>query len=126
MVSKDSIRLAVKNIARHGDTDVLPFPLENHWFFDDEDQVVELIDKLDKNYEQWNSDYPIWSRQIMASVGHLGFRAVTQIDPIWNAYLLALVVDIASDIEQKRIEVAEGKIFAYRYKPELGSSTLLI
>ena len=48
-VTEQSIRFAVKNIARYGDTDVFPFPLENHWFHDAEDDVVELLTHLDKS-----------------------------------------------------------------------------
>jgi hypothetical protein len=43
--SEQSLRLAVRNIAAYGDTDVFPFPLENHWFHDQEDDVVGLFIK---------------------------------------------------------------------------------
>ena len=38
-------------------------------------------------------------------VGYTSFRWVTQIDPIWNAYLLGLVLSIAPAIEAERIPV---------------------
>ena len=53
VVSRQSIELAVRNIAHWGDTDVLPFPLENHWFYDAEDQVVKLLAGLDRQFDQW-------------------------------------------------------------------------
>ena len=40
----------------------------------------------------------------------------TQIDPIWNAYLLSLVLAIADDIETARISPSKNNIFSYRYK----------
>ena len=46
-VSEDNLRLAVRNVARHGDTDVLPFPLENHWLNDAEDTIVALLARID-------------------------------------------------------------------------------
>jgi len=58
-VTEQSIRFAVKNIARYGDTDVFPFPLENHWFHDAEDDVVELLTNLDKDFDKWVATYPV-------------------------------------------------------------------
>jgi hypothetical protein len=43
IVSRNSLLLSVRNVAQWADTDVLPFPLENHWFHDAEDQVVSVI-----------------------------------------------------------------------------------
>ena len=51
IVSKDSLLLAVRNVAQWGDTDVLPFPLENHWFHDAEDEVVSVLTELDGAFD---------------------------------------------------------------------------
>ena len=116
-VSKDSIKLAVHNIVAWGDTDVLPFPLENHWFHDAPDKIVGLLKKLDDKFDSWLETYPVAFDRCLSSVGHTGYRGVTQIDPIWNAYLLALVIEIGSEIEAARIPVEENKIFSYRFSP---------
>ena len=123
-VSKQSIKLAVRNIAKWGDTDILPFPLENHWFHDEEEQVVSLLQKLDKKFDFWLSDYPIKLERCLSSVGHVGYRGVTQIDPIWNAYLLALVIEVGPEIEAARIPVVDNQIFSYRFSPDLNSYSL--
>lgn len=34
IVKKESLELAVKNIAKFGDTDIFPYPIENHIFND--------------------------------------------------------------------------------------------
>ena len=117
IVSKQSIELAVRNIAHWGDTDVLPFPLENHWFYDAEDQVVKLLAGLDRNFEQWLTVYPVKFERCLSNVGHIGYRGVTQIDPIWNAYLLALVIEVGPNIEAARIPVEKAQVFSYRFLP---------
>src|SRR5687767_11254682 len=99
IVSEDSLRFAVRNVAHWGDTDVLPFPLENHWFHDAEDDVVALLSDLDSSFEEWLADYPLLFDRALSAVGYVGFRGTTQIDPIWNAYLLSLVVELGPEIE---------------------------
>ena len=59
IVSKDSLLLAFRNVAQWGDTDVLPFPLENHWFHDAEDEVVSVLTELDGAFDTWLSGYPL-------------------------------------------------------------------
>src|SRR5215469_9042218 len=111
-VSKASLLLAVRNVAQHGDTDVYPFPLENHWFHDEEVTVLELLEKVDRDFDTWLSNYPVVLVNSLAGVGYAGFRAATQIDPIWNAYLLALVVEIAPDLEDARIAAHRKIVFS--------------
>jgi hypothetical protein len=37
------------------------------------------------------------------AAGYTGFRAATQIDPLWNAYLLDVVIALGPSIEAARI-----------------------
>lgn len=112
------MRLALRNVAHLGDTDVLPYPLENSWFYDDEDGVVDLLKKIDGDFDGWVRKYPPHAAKILTSIGYTGFRAVSQIDPIWNAYLLALTIEIAPELESARIEKARNNVFAYRFSPD--------
>ncbi|MDQ3564503.1 MAG: RNA-directed DNA polymerase [Pseudomonadota bacterium] len=123
-VTERSLRFAVRIIARHGDTDVFPFPLENHWFHDDEDGVVALLGSMDRDFDSWLRDYPVVFVKLLAGVGYAGFRAATQIDPLWNAYLLSLVIEIAPDIEDARVPPDRNVVFSYRYNPSEEKSTL--
>jgi hypothetical protein len=116
-LTDESILFAVRNIARHGDTDVFPFPLENHWFHDDEAEVVKLLRGIDDDFDLQLRSHPIHFVKSLSSVGHNGFRAATQIDPLWNAYLLALVIEIGPDIEAKRLRVEQNSVFSYRFHP---------
>lgn len=114
----------MRNIAQHGDTDVFPFPLENHWFHDEENVVVGLLRMLDDQFDDRIISYPVTFDRGLASVGYNGFRGVTQIDPLWNAYLLALVIEIAPDIERARVPIARETVFSYRYSPNVAAATL--
>jgi hypothetical protein len=124
VASEASLRFAVRNVAAHGDTDVFPFPIENRWFQDDEDVVVRLIADIDSDFDTWINNYPILSEKALGGVGYTGFRAATQIDPIWNAYLLALVVEIAVDIEAARIGPDRQIAFSYRVKKDNAKATM--
>jgi len=57
-------------------------------------------------------------------VGYNGFRAATQIDPIWNLYLLALLVEVGPEIESARLPVDKERVFSYRFKVSDEDSTL--
>ena len=104
-VYEGSLRAAIGNIVHFGDTDVLPFPLEQQWFAGDKDAVVKLLQSIDDDCDEYVADYPVTFVKSLTGVGYNGFRAVTQIDPIWNAYLLALVIEIAPDLERARIPI---------------------
>jgi len=84
-ISLENALFAVRNVAKYGDTDVYPYPLENHWFYDASDSVADLLMKLDSDFDGWLKSYPITYTTGLSSVGYNGFRAATQIDPIWNA-----------------------------------------
>ncbi|MFO0614783.1 MAG: RNA-directed DNA polymerase [Polyangiaceae bacterium] len=117
MIGRNSIELALRNIARFGDTDVFPFALETAWFHDAEPECVGLLEECDKHFDDWIREYPFLHVKSLTSVGYAGFRAATQIDPIWNAYLLALVVEIGPDLERARVPVTKEMVFSYRYVP---------
>jgi hypothetical protein len=124
IASEASLRFAVRNVAKWGDTDVLPFPLENHWFHDAEDDVVALLTELDFDFAKWLSDYPILFDRVLAAVGYVGFRGATQIDPIWNAYLLALVAELGPEIEAARIPTSANRVFSYRFALDSETHTM--
>ncbi len=123
-VTEESILFAVRNIARHGDTDVFPFPLENHWFHDAETDVATLLISIDSAFDDSLRSYPVHAVKSLSSVGYNGFRAATQIDPLWNAYLLALVIEIGPEVESKRIRVEQNNVFSYRFHPSSERNTL--
>ncbi len=66
----------------------------------------------------WSNDEPPDNVSSLAMVGYTAFRWVTQIDPLWNAYLLGLVLSLADKIEQARVSLDQEVVFSYRYQPD--------
>jgi reverse transcriptase-like protein len=108
-------RMAVNNIASGGDTDVFPLPPENSLFFDRADEAVAILDDLHTNFDKWKAENGPVNESALAMVGYTSFRWVAQLDPIWNAYLLGLVLSMADDIEATRISTSQQTVFSYRY-----------
>lgn len=110
------LKKSINNIIAHGDTDIFPFPVENLLFNDSTPEILNLLENVHSNFKDYINQYPVLHVRTLQVVGYYGFRYGTQIDPLWNAYLLALVISIADDIEKARISINEKKVFSYRYK----------
>jgi hypothetical protein len=123
-VSTKHLRFAVKNIARYGDTDIFPHPLENYIFFDRDVEVVAILEELDQKFDDSLQRYPPIFVKSLSVVGYHGFRSATQIDPLWNAYLLALVISIGEEIEKARSPIEKEIVFSYRFKPDMESASI--
>lgn len=102
-MERASYEHAVNHIAKHGDTDVFPFPAENHLFHDAPDEVIQVLEATHASFEERLNVDTTTGVSAMAPVGYLGFRWATQLDPLWNAYLLALVIELAPAIEAARV-----------------------
>lgn len=122
LVPDSALDLAVKNIANFGDTDIFPFPIENRLFQDKPSEVRQVLQCIDKEFDAELARMPVLTAKELAAVGYSGFRQGTQIDPIWNAYFLALVATIGPDIEARR--VPPTATFSYRYKPDVATGGL--
>lgn len=123
-MDKKHIELALTNIINFGDTDIFPFPIENHIFFDKKEAVVKFIQDLHKNFSDNLSKNPPVNISTFSPVGYTGFRWATLVDPIWNAYLLALVISIGKEIENDRISIDKKMIHSYRFQPSTTKGTL--
>ena len=121
---EDSIEFAIENIIRYGDTDIFPYPLERKIFRDKKGSVLELLNKVKTKFEETLNQMPAEHEKLLNAVGYTGFRQGTQIDPIWNAYLLALVISIGNDIEKSRIASDKEIVFSYRFKPKFEEYTI--
>ncbi|MDD2892683.1 MAG: RNA-directed DNA polymerase [Halothiobacillaceae bacterium] len=118
---ENAIDLALQNIAKHGDTDVFPFPFESHLFFDRHEECKNILMDIHANFDSHMAQSPPSTLETLTQVGYTGFRWATQIEPFWNAYYLALVISIAEKIETTRVPVDKYSVFSYRY--ELDKST---
>jgi Reverse transcriptase (RNA-dependent DNA polymerase) len=110
-----SLKAAIQNIATFGDTDIFPFSFEQHIFHDRPDLLQEALERLHTDFDAELAKNPPDNINTLAPVGYTGFRWAAQIDPLWNAYYLALVLEMGPAIEQARIPVSEKSVFSYRF-----------
>ncbi len=113
---KSHFEFAVGNIARHGDTDVFPYPVENRIFFDLPDDTVAALEALHKDFDKAIHETPPLFEKALSVVGYNGFRPAAQLDPLWNAYLLGLVTAVSDKIEAARVPRDTGIVYSYRVK----------
>jgi hypothetical protein len=106
---------ALKNITEYGDTDIFPFPIENRIFFDKQIDCLSLLGDIDKNYFDRITTFPPANVTTLAPVGYTGFRWATQLDPLWNAYFLGLVLSASDELEKERIPKEKEVVFSYRF-----------
>ena len=111
------MQLAVQNIIKHGDTDIYPFPFENHAFFDKQDELVTILLNYHNEFDNYLAIHAPQHSSSLTPAGYSGFRWSTQLDPIWNAYFLGCVLSIAAPIEAVRISKEQNTVFSYRYNP---------
>lgn len=117
-MEKKYVELALLNIVNFGDTDIFPYPIENQIFFDSKDAVIKLINTIDSDLDNFLSKIPPINVRTYFPHGYTGFRWATQIDPIWNAYFLALVLSISDRIESVRVPTSRKVVYSYRYAPD--------
>ncbi|QZN85788.1 RNA-directed DNA polymerase [Cellulomonas sp. C5510] len=114
-VGADHIRLAARSIAHFGDTDIFPFPFENHVINDDPEGLIGVLQGIGSDFGGSLSSSPVQAYSTLSPVTHTGFRWATQIDPFWNAYLLSLCISLGDNIEAARVTVDARQVFSYRY-----------
>jgi hypothetical protein len=124
LLERAVLRRAVDNVANWGDTDIFPFPIENQVFHDRPEPMVDLLEKIAANFDSEINSFPVGSYSTLAPVGYTGFRWATQIEPVWNAYLLAAVLSLAPEIEKSRLSESREKVFSYRYRPQTTDGSL--
>lgn len=123
-MDKKHIELALLNIDKFGDTDIFPFTIEKQIFFDNKKDVIKHIQNIHSKHTEYLDKLPPVNINTFSPVGYTGFRWATQIDPIWNVYLLSLVLSIADKIETERISSTKNIIHSYRYSPDSSNGTL--
>jgi hypothetical protein len=119
LTMKNSIKSAIQNIAAFGDTDIFPYTFEQHVFRDRPELFQKALEELHKDFETHLAQYSPDNINTLTPVGYTGFRWATQIDPAWNAYYLALVIEMGEVIEKARIPVNENAVFSYRFVPPM-------
>lgn len=124
MPTKDEFQFALENISRWGDTDVFPFAPENHILFDKSKEIAEFLHKLHPDINTAMEKDPPVNETSLQLVSYEGFRWVSQLDPLWNAYLLGLVYSAHDKIENARLKVSKNRVFSYRFQPNSDRKSL--
>jgi hypothetical protein len=115
-VKNPDLLRAIRNIAELGDTDVCPYPPDKHIFWLLERQSLEALTKLCDDASRLLDDVPPDNETLLCQIGYTGFRWVTQLDPLWNAYFLGLCLSVGELIENARIPRSDRTIFSYRFQ----------
>lgn len=115
MKIETAIDASLRNVARHGDTDIFPFPFENLVFQDKPKEAQAVLKSIHDDFYGRLAMYPPETVPALTQVGYTGFRWATLIDPFWNAYYLALVLSLAKKIENQRIPESDLNVFSYRF-----------
>jgi hypothetical protein len=121
---KDFFVRAIQNITKFGDTDIFPFPIENHILFDKQKEAVDLLMDMNQNFTERLAQFPPTNTNALAPVSYTGFRWATQLDPLWNAYFLGLVLSISKEIEEARLPTKDKVSFSYRINSDIQSPEL--
>jgi hypothetical protein len=121
---RNAASLAVQNIVKHGDTDIFPFPFENHALFDKQEGIIDLIVEYDQNFDEYLTRFSPQNVSSLTPITYSGFRWATQLDPIWNAHFLTCVLALAKKIEDARVPKEEKSVFSYRYQPDKSTGDL--
>lgn len=119
-----AIDRALRNVASHGDTDIFPYPFENHLFFDKRPEAAAILKDLHNNFDSYLSAHPPDTIPALTQVGYTGFRWATLIEPFWNAYYLALVISVSDELEKARLPIGDNRVFSYRVSWSDAKSTL--
>jgi hypothetical protein len=120
---RDCFAAAVKHIACYGDTNIFPQPLEK-WVFAESEDVVPLLEAIHEGYSDWFGKLPPVYEGALTAVANAGYRTAIQLEPVWNAYLLAMVLSIGDEIENARVPVSGKVVFSCRFKYESPTGAL--
>lgn len=119
-----AIDRAIDIVLTHGDSFELPPSFEIAVIRGRRADVAELVAALYLGYPDGPGGESLVGDVVLTPVGHTGFRPITQLDPIWNLYLLALVIAAGPDIERSRVPVGQGVVHSFRFVPRVGAAHL--
>lgn len=68
LVADAALKLAAKNVASYGDTDIFPFPTENHIFFDKPKEICSVLREIDKDFEGSLVKMPVLTSKELAEL----------------------------------------------------------
>jgi hypothetical protein len=107
-----SLDWALRHALRAGDTDVFPLPFEYQAIEHDWEAIREHLRQA--NVLSWTVRP---HRILLFPKGRLGFRPITQLDPLDFLLYAATIYEMGEWIERRRVPVADEVVFSYRFGP---------
>lgn len=112
-LQEQSIRWSLNHLIKYSDTDLFPKPIEFDALHDIEEDTVNKLKEVDLG----DHEYGV-SRRFIVPKNELSYRTATQLDPLDNIFLTAIIYEYGSNIENRRIPISENKVFGYRFAPQ--------
>ena len=112
-VSAGALDFALAHVERYGDTDILPRAFEFKAIRSSWEAVRQFL--AGQDLDTWSVG-PL--RRSLSPKGRLGYRIVTQLDPLDTLLLTALVYEMGADIEQARIPRGDDIVLSNRFQPD--------
>ena len=109
-----AVDAAIRNVVEFGDTDLFADPIEARWLQAAPEQARQAVLTLHENFRLRRPGRPEVLRALFP-VGHSGYRLGTQIDPVWNLYLLSLVILAGPAIEPSRPARSREMVYSFRF-----------
>lgn len=103
---------ALEHLRLQGDTDLFPTPPEIAYVYENKDELLPKLQKLDVSSYTWGE-----GRRFIIPKGELSFRTVTQLEPLDGVVLAALMKKYGRVLERSRVPISEEKVFSYRFQP---------
>ncbi len=112
MIEKDSIKWAVEFIGKHSDTDLFPKILEIEAIIDEIESFADTLSSSDLSQLKVGP-----CRRFLVPKDELSFRQATQLEPLDNIILAAIIYQYGSEIEKRRL--GEDIVYSYRFSPSI-------
>lgn len=109
-----SLEWALQHALQFGDTDVFPVPFEYQAVSHDWTNIKPELSAND--VLRWTTRP---ARTLLSPKAKYGFRAVTQLDPLDFLVFSALLVELAADLEARRVPTQNQIVFSYRVNTDL-------
>lgn len=111
----DSLDWALAHAGRFGDGDVFPPAFEYQAIAHDWANVRDFL--VSQNILEWNVRP---HRTLLSPKAKYAFRVITQLDPLDFLVFAATILEVATDIEARRVAAGDRVVFSYRFAPSSG------
>lgn len=113
-IKANSLDWALNHALIYGDTDVFPVPFEYQAIRHDWSNLRKFLSQ--QNVLEWQTRP---QRALLSPKARYGFRVITQLDPLDFLLFAALIYELGSDLESRRVPIDRNVVFSYRYSCDL-------